>query len=187
MAQTHRFIRFQRAEQLIKAIGNPELGSGQLYDRVKPLLQAEFGKRGGIRKQDFLPFAREVQEQVRRTQIIKVRDAPRMITETPSIRQAMRAPTRLKVSDTTLYSYYVDIKYKKRIRTKGGMEVRYTTLWIGDMTQAAFKKLRTQRDRDGQRTLNKQIVDTLIAHQIIEKYQPFEILGFWATRQRPEH
>lgn len=182
------------AQQIIWELGDPKLGSGQLYDRVMPILRQRVRDAGykaeGIRKQDFLPFAADVQRRVKLEKPIELEDSLRMVTEREEMRKHYRSPEVLDRLPPTSpvaqkkYAYFVDIKYKKRVWTKGGMQVRYMSVWLGDFTPKQFSIYRRQRTRGGTYVMNKKIAEVLQAANETGEYVPFEILGFWTTEAR---
>ena len=163
-----------RAVELIKALNQYELGSGQVYNKINPLLQQEFGH--GIRKQNFLPIARATQNKVRLDFDIPIVDAPRIKADPQIGPKGVQGLS----GDNVKYTWYADIKLKKRFGTKGGMITRYITIFIGRFTPAEFRAKRNTH------WLNKKIVDALLEYSDLGEHQPFQIQGFWRSRREDE-
>lgn len=170
--------RYSRASTAIIKLNKPELGTGRLYNQINPILKKEFGK--GIRKQDFLSFARGVQRHVQLTQPIRRKDSPRVTQEKhPKIRESI-GKIRYVRSPLFKYYYYVDIKFKYQVGSKPTQKViKYMSIFLGAFTPKEFEANRLNR------TFNA-FIEKSIYEYTGEKNVAYEVLGFWVSKKHKE-
>lgn len=179
--------RYFRAGQLA--------AKGLTYLQAKAELTKKF--KAGIRKTEYHAMQREVTGKPKRTTtkgtkyrvreveaprkgLPTIKDAPRIDTEAPQIRQGMIGVSRIRSKKYRRY-YYVDIRFHKLVFTKKRMTVggiRYTTIYLGTYTPSEFRKAVYSG-------YTKQAIEREL-YALAGEIPPYTIEGYWTSKKAKE-